>query len=162
MRLSTSYIERPPGPHSILPEKLLREFLRDPIKTLMKIAYTYGDISHFKFGRQHIYLLNDPEYIEDVLIRNYKNFIKSRGLASPKRLLGEGLLTSEGAYHDRQRRIIQPAFHPNLIKTYGQIMTDYAQRLCQRWEDGMTLDIQRDDDVTLAIISKAVLGSTLN
>ena len=52
MRLSTSSIERPPGPHSILPEKLLREFLRDPIKTLMKIANTYGDISHFKLGRR--------------------------------------------------------------------------------------------------------------
>ena len=160
MRLSTSSIERPPGPHSILPEKLLREFLRDPIKTLMKIANTYGDISHFKLGRQHVYLLNDPEYIEDVLIRNYKNFIKSRGLRVSKRLLGEGLVTSEGEYHDRQRRIIQPAFHPNLIKTYGQIMTGYAQRMCQSWEDGMTLDIHKEMmHVTLAIISKAVLGS---
>ena len=65
---------------------------------------------------EHVYLFNDPEYIEDVLIRNYKNFIKSRGLRVSKRLLGEGLVTSEGKYHDRQRRIIQPAFHPNLIE----------------------------------------------
>ena len=90
MRSSVSSIERPPGPHSILPEKLFREFMRDPLKTLMKIASTYGGISHFKFGRQHVYLFNDPEYIEDVLIRNYKNFIKSRGLRVSKRLLGEG------------------------------------------------------------------------
>ena len=82
--------------------------------------------AHFKFGRQHIYLLNNPHYIEDVLIRNYKNFIKSRGLQVSKRLLGEGLVTSEGEYHDRQRRIIQPAFHPNRIKRYGNIVTDYA------------------------------------
>jgi hypothetical protein len=92
MTLSAS-IERPPGPHSILPEKLLRKFMQDPIKTLMKIAYTYGDIAHFKFGRQHVYLLNDPEYIEDVLIRNYKNLVKSRALQVSKRLLGEGLVT---------------------------------------------------------------------
>lgn len=65
MTSSSSSIERPPGPHSILPKKLLREFMHDPIKTLMKIAYTYGDITHFKFGRQHVYLFNDPEYIED-------------------------------------------------------------------------------------------------
>ena len=56
----------------------------------MNIAYTYGDISHFKFGRQHVYLLNDPEYIEDVLIRNYKNFIKSRGLAVSKAPIRRG------------------------------------------------------------------------
>ena len=130
---SSSSMEYPPGPHSILPEKLLRKFMNDPIKTLMNIAHTYGNIAHFKLGRRHVYLLNEPSYIEDVLIRNHKNFIKSRGLQVSKRLLGEGLLTSEGEYHDRQRRIIQPAFHPNRISTYGQIMTDYAQHMCERW-----------------------------
>ena len=153
-------MEHPPGPHSILPEKLLREFMNDPIKTLMNIAHTYGNIAHFKLGRRHVYLINEPNYIEDVLIRNHKNFIKSRGLQVSKRLLGEGLLTSEGEYHDRQRRIIQPAFHPNHISTYGQIMTDYAQHMCQKWQDGMVLDIHKEMmRVTMAIISKAVLGS---
>ena len=119
--------------HSILPNKLLREFMHDPIKTLMDIAHTYGDIAHFKFGRQHIYLINNPHYIEDILIRNYKNFIKSRGLQVSKRLLGEGLVTSEGEYHDRQRRIIQPSIssqshkeirrhHDNLCCTYVSAM----------------------------------------
>src|SRR5919205_921644 len=82
---SYSSIEYPPGPHSILPNKLLREFIHTPIKTLMDIAYTYGDISHFKFGRQHVYLINNPHYIEDILIRKHKNFIKSRGLRVSKR-----------------------------------------------------------------------------
>jgi cytochrome P450 len=159
---SSSPIEYPPGPHSILPNKLLRDFMHDPLKSLMDIAYTYGDIAHFKFGRRHIYLINNPYYIEDILIRNYKNFIKSRGLQVSRRLLGEGLVTSEGEYHDRQRRIIQPAFHPNLIKRYGGIMTTYAVRMCQQWEDGITLDIHKEMiHVTSAIISKAVLGSDI-
>jgi cytochrome P450 len=160
MTSSSSSIQYPPGPYSILPEKLLREFMHDPIKTLMNIAHMYDDIAHFKFGRQHVCLFNEPNYIEDVLIRNHKNFIKSRGLQVSKRLLGEGLVTSEGQYHDRQRRIIQPAFHPNLIKTYGKIVTDYEQLMCDRWKDGMTLDLHKEMmHVTLAIISKAVLGS---
>ncbi|MGB8022970.1 MAG: cytochrome P450 [Nitrososphaeraceae archaeon] len=155
-------IEYPPGPHSILPNKLLREFIHNPIKTVMDIAYTYGDIAHFKFGRQHVYLINNPRYIEDILIRNYKNFIKSRGLQVSKRLLGEGLVTSEGEYHDRQRRIIQPAFHPNLIKKYGDIMTTYAVNMCQQWQDGISLDIHKEMiHVTSEIISKAVLGSDI-
>src|SRR5919198_1846233 len=162
-RSSSSLIQYPPGPHSILPNKLLREFINNPIKTLMEIAHTYGDIAHFKFGRQHVYLLNNPQYIEDILIRNYKTFIKSRGLQVSKRLLGEGLVTSEGAYHDRQRRIIQPAFHPNFIKKYGEIMTSFAVSMCERWEDGITLDIHKQMiNVTSAIISKAVLGSNIN
>jgi cytochrome P450 len=159
---ASSSIEYPPGPHSILPNKLLREFIHNPIKTMMNIAYTYGDIAHFKFGRQHVYLINNPSYIEDILIRNYENFIKSRGLQVSKRLLGEGLVTSEGEYHDRQRRIIQPAFHPHLIKKYGDIMTTYAVNMCQQWEDGITLDIHKEMiHVTSAIISKAVLGSEI-
>ena len=163
MKTSPSFsIEYPPGPHSILPNKLLYKFIHNPIKTLMDIAYTYGDIAHFKFGRQHVYLINNPRYIEDILIRNYKNFIKSRGLQVSKRLLGEGLVTSEGEYHDRQRRIIQPAFHPNLIKGYAKIMTTYAVNMCQRWEDGSMLDIHKElIHVTSAIISKAVLGSDI-
>ena len=73
MTLSSS-MEYPPGPHSILPEKLLREFMNDPIKTLMNIAHTYGNIAHFKLGRRHVYQINEPSYIEDVLIRNHKNY----------------------------------------------------------------------------------------
>ena len=128
----------------------------------MDIANKYGDIAHFKFGRQHVYLLNNPDYIEDVLIKNHKNFKKSRGLQVSKRLLGEGLVTSEGEYHDRQRRIIQPAFLPNLVKKYGEIVTQYAENMCQNWKDEMTLDIHESMvKVTSAIISKAVLGSDI-
>ena len=162
MTSSSSSIEYPPGPHSILPSKLLREFIHNPIKMLMDIAYTYGDIVHFKFGRQHVYLINNPHYIEDVLIRTHKNFIKSRGLQVSRRLLGEGLVTSEGEYHDRQRKIIQPAFHPNLIKKYGELITVYAENMFQRWQDGIILDIHKEMiHVTAAIISKAVLGSDI-
>ena len=155
-------LDYPPGPHSILPNKLLRKFMNDPIKTLMDIAHTYGDICHFKFGRQHIYLLNNPDYIEGILIRDHKNFIKSRGLQVSKRLLGEGLVTSEGEYHDRQRRLIQPTFHPNRIKGYGDIMASHAVRMQERWKDGSTLDIHNEMmHVTSEIISKAVLGSDI-
>lgn len=155
-------LDYPPGPHSILPNKLFRQFMRDPIKTLTDIPNTYGNICHFKFGRQHIYLLNNPEYIEGILIRDHKNFIKSRGLQVSKRLLGEGLVTSEGEYHDRQRRLIQPTFHPNRIKGYGDIMTSHAVRMQERWKDGSTLDIHKEMmHVTSEIISKAVLGSDI-
>jgi cytochrome P450 len=155
-------LDYPPGPHSILPNKLLRNFMNDPIKTLMDIAHTYGDICHFKFGRQHIYLLNNPDYIEGILIRDHKNFIKSKGLQVSKRLLGDGLVTSEGEYHDRQRRLIQPVFHPNRINGYGDIMTSHAVRMQERWKDGSTLDIHKEMmHVTLEIISKAVLGSDI-
>jgi len=152
----------PPGPSSVLPSKLLRQFINNPIAMLMKIAYTYGDISHFKFGRQHVYLVNNPQYIENILIRDHQNFIKSRGLQVSKRILGEGLVTSEGEYHDKQRRIIQPAFHPHRIKNYGHMMVEYAEHMSGRWQDGMVIDIHHEMmHLTSAIIAKSVLGSDI-
>src|SRR5919106_5313428 len=152
----------PPGPSSLLPSKLLRQFINNPIEMLMKIAYTYGDISHFKFGRQYVYLVNNPQYIENILIRDHQNFIKSRGLQVSKRILGEGLVTSEGEYHDKQRRIIQPAFHPNRVKNYGHMMVDYAERISERWQDKMVIDIHSEMmHITSAIIAKSVLGSNI-
>ena len=113
-----SVIEYPPGPTYILPYRLVRKFLHDPLKLLTDISHTYGDIAHFKFGSQNVYFLNNPDYIEDVLVTNYKKFIKSRGLQVSKRLLGNGLVTSEGEYHDLQRHLIQPTFYPKRIKSY--------------------------------------------
>ena len=152
----------PPGPSSVLPSKLVRQFIRNPIVMLMKIAYTYGEISHFKFGRQHVYLLNNPQYIENILINDYKNFIKSRGLQVSRRILGEGLVTSEGEYHDKQRRIIQPAFHPSRIKSYGDTMVSCAERMSETWQDGKIIDIHGEMmHITSAIIAKSVLGSDI-
>jgi cytochrome P450 len=129
----------------------------------MQISSTYGDIAHFKLGKRHIYLVSDPDLIEKILVKDNKNFIKSRGLQLSKRLLGEGLLTSEGEFHDRQRRIIQPSFLPKRIKAYGEIMTNCAEEMCQRWKDGEMLDIHKEMiSVTSVVISKAVLGSDIH
>ena len=152
-------IEYPPGPKALLPYALARKFLRDPITTLTTISQTYGDVSHFKFGKQHVYFLNHPNYIEDVLVTNSKNFIKSRGLQVSKRLLGSGLLTSEGDYHDNQRRLIQPTFYPKKIKSYAEVMIKKTLNLCDTWKDGSVIDIHKEmTRLTLEIISKTVLG----
>jgi hypothetical protein len=87
-------IEYPPGPSSILPTKILRKFIRDPLNTFNNIAKDYGDISHFKLSRQHVYLVNNPDYVEKILIYDHHNFKKGKRLETSKRLLGEGIVTS--------------------------------------------------------------------
>jgi hypothetical protein len=58
----------PPGPKPKIPGKLLRQFIHDPINTLSKIARDYGDISYFRLGRDHVYLINDPDYMYSSMI----------------------------------------------------------------------------------------------
>ena len=158
--MSSKPTKYPPGPAYKLPGKLVRQFLHDPINTLSTISQKYGDISYFKLGpKQPVYLLNNPDYIEKILIYDHRNFKKGKRLQAAKALLGEGLVTSEGDFHKHQRGIIQPIFHPKRIMEYSKIMTDYAVRFSDKWKDGETVDISQEMmQLTLAIICKSVLN----
>jgi hypothetical protein len=88
--MSSVITKYPPGPTYKIPGKLTRQFIRDPIKTLTNIAGKYGDISYFKLGpKQHVYLINNPDYIEKVLIYDHRNFKKGKRLQTAKTILGE-------------------------------------------------------------------------
>ena len=150
----------PPGPKGKPFFGHLFAFRRDPIGFLMRVTRDYGDIVHFKVGLQNIFLFNHPDYIKDVLVTHNRNFVKSRGLERTKVLLGEGLLTSEGDFHQRQRRLIQPAFHRQRIAAYAFVMTDYGARMRERWQDETTLDIAQEmKRLTLAIAGKTLFNA---
>ena len=102
--MSKTILEFPPGPSSKFSLRLLHQLSKDQIKTLSNFAQSYGEITHL-IGNGHAYLINNPDYIEKILIYNHKNFRKGKRLQTAKRLLGEGLVTSEGEKHDSQRKI---------------------------------------------------------
>ena len=158
--MSNKITKYPPGPNYKMPGKLIRQFIHDPIKTLSTISQKYGDISYFKLGlKQHVYLLNNPDYIEKVLIYDHRNFKKGKRLQVAKNLLGEGLVTSEGDFHNHQRRLIQPIFHPRQIMSYANIMTDYAIRFRDRWKNEDIVDVSQEMmELTLGVICKSVLN----
>src|SRR5215467_16016550 len=134
----------PPGPKSSTPGGQIVAMTRDPLKFLMKTAADYGPISHFMLGPQHTVLINDPELIDNILVAHDWNFVKGRGLKRARRVLGRGLLTSEGNFHRRQRRLAQPAFHKQRIAGYAETMVQYTSRTRDRWRDGETLDIAQE------------------
>ena len=150
----------PPSSHGKPFVGHLLDFRHDPTKLLSDLARKHGDIVHFKLGPQDIYLLNHPDYIRDVLVTHNRNFVKSRGLQMAKKFLGESLLTSEGEFHRRQRRLAQPAFHRQRINAYAQVMTELGVRTRERWQDGATLDIwQEMMRLTLAIVGKTLFDA---
>jgi cytochrome P450 len=124
------------------------------------LARTYGDIVHVIAAGEHLVLLNHPRFVKDVLVTNQRNFRKGRGLERARRLLGDGLLTSEGETHLRQRRLIQPAFHKERIASYATTMTDYADRVQRSWRDGATLDASEEMmRLTLAIVGRTLFDA---
>ncbi len=153
----------PPGPKRKLPFAGLLAYRRGPLPFFQNLAREYGDISYFKLGPQEAYFLNHPDYIKDVLVSNNQNFKKGLVLQRAKRLLGEGLLTSEADYHRRQRRLAQPAFHRQRITSYADIMTGYALRTRERWRDGETRDISEEMmRLTLAIVGKTLFDADVD
>jgi cytochrome P450 len=150
----------PPGPKRGLPFSSLLAYRRGPLLYFQNLAKNYGDISFFRIGPQEAFFVNHPDLIKDVLVTNNQNFMKGLVLQRAKRLLGEGLLTSEGEFHRRQRRLAQPAFHRQRIASYGEVMIDYATRTSERWRNGETLDISEEMmRLTLGIVGKTLFDA---
>jgi cytochrome P450 len=136
-----------------------RSFRRSPVEFLTRLAHL-GDVTSFRLGPQQAYFLNDPELIRDLLVVNAHKFMKGRALQRAKKLLGEGLLTSEGEAHLRQRRMIQPAFHRARIAEYALSMTEFAEKMSDSWCDGEVRDIDREMmHLTLQIVAKTLFSA---
>lgn len=148
---------RLPGPRAWTPFGQLLPFRRDVTGFLRRMAAEYGDVAYFKVGLNGVALLNHPDYVREVLQTNNSNFVKGRPLHLAKRLLGEGLLTSEGDVHARQSRSVQPAFHAERIQAYATVMTDYAARWSAGWSDGATVDVMRE----MTNLATAIAGKTM-
>ena len=95
----------PPGPRPSIPGSLVLAFWRDPTGQILRIAREHGDVASFRFGPEFEVLVNDPEGIQSVLVTDQRSFMKGQALQEAKRVLGDGLLTSEGEQHLRQRRL---------------------------------------------------------
>ncbi|HUI01154.1 MAG TPA: cytochrome P450 [Nitrososphaerales archaeon] len=152
----------PPEYRSRFPGDLEIRIFRDPITTFSRIAHDCGDFVHFKVSGKDMFLITNPDYIKDVVINHHQEVIKSESLKIAKPLLGEGLLTSEGEFHHRQKRLVQPAFHQERIVGYAKVMVERTLEACEAWKDGETLDVHDEMmRLTLAIVAKTLFGADM-
>jgi cytochrome P450 len=151
-------------PPSVKPSFLGGHFLqfrRSPIGFLTELS-KLGDVSFFKMGSQPSYLINHPEMAREMLVVSAHKFHKGRALQRAKKLLGEGLLTSEGESHLSQRRMIQPAFHRERIKSYARAMVESAAKMASEWRDGETRDVDQEMmRLTLNIVGKTLFDANV-
>lgn len=162
-RTNDAPVQRPPGPkRSFLPGGHLFQFRRNSLRFLTNVAREHGDISYFRLANQHVYFINHPDLVRDVLVTNADNFIKGRALQRAKRLLGEGLLTSEGEHHRRQRRLVLPAFHRQRIAAYADVMAERTGVLRERLQDEATIDMHQEMmRLTLSIVGKTLFDANV-
>src|SRR6202043_3030245 len=150
----------PPGPEPGALDGVFSPFRRDPLNFLTAAARKYGDIVGLRFLHFRTYLISHPDYIEDVLVNHPRKFVKGRVLQANKRLFGNGLLTSEGDFWLRQRRLAQPAFHRARIASYASTMVEYTERLLHEWQDGEERDAHQEMmRLTLQIVGKTLFDA---
>jgi len=153
----------PPGFQRNLLWFALRRFRpANPTLLFQHLAREYGDIAHYKIGWNHIVFLNHPDYIREVLVVQNENFIKERTVQRTKMLLGEGMITSEGARHRSQRQVAQPAFHRQRISEYASTMVREAARVRDQWRPGEQRDMAIDMmHLTLTVVAQTLFATDL-
>ena len=140
----------------------LPRFWREPLSTLVGAQRNGGDIVRMDLGSRRFYLLSHPDHVKLVLQDNAKNYLK--GYDEVKLLLGEGLVTNEGASWLRQRRLIQPAFHRRRLAKFAATMVDETKKMLERWEartsGGRPLDVASEMTLlTQRIIVRTMFGT---
>jgi cytochrome P450 len=158
----------PPEPPSHPVWGSFRDFQADPLGHMGALVRQYGPAVRIRFVfNWYGYILVHPDHNKHILQDNNKNYTKQApSLLVTKPLLGNGLVTSDGDFWRRQRRLIQPAFHRQRIAGFGATMTTAAETMIQRWqgaaERGETLDIDKEMmRLTLEVAGKTLFSMDL-
>jgi cytochrome P450 len=137
----------------------------DPLGFLLRAARESGDVVFFRLGSGGLLLLSDPELIQEVLVKRAREFHKAQAPQSKlmpwgRRILGSGLLISEGETWLRQRRMMQPAFHRERITAYEQVIRDRTAEMVAGW-GGEARDMHEAlTALTLRVMAETMFGVT--
>jgi cytochrome P450 len=139
---------------------------RNPTSVFLDAARRYGEVSYFKIGPRHGFLVTNPADIRHVLQDNARNYRKSPLYDKLRVLVGNGLLTSEGDFWLRQRRIAQPAFHRQRIAALAGVMAEAARDAAAQWETiaaaGRPVDVDEEMmRLTRTVVLRTLLGADL-
>ena len=156
----------PPGPRGLPVVGMLPAIRRNPTQVFMNAARRFGDVVYFKIGPRRGYLITNPADIRHVLQDNARNYRKSPLYDKLRVAFGNGLLTSEGEFWLRQRRIAQPAFHRQRVAALAGVMTDAARETAAEWRAvasaGRPVDVTEEMmRLTRTIVLRALLGTDL-
>jgi cytochrome P450 len=134
---------------------------RRPLEFLQSVR-TRGDVVKIYLGPRPAYVVNDPDLVRHVLVTEARRFDKGAFFDKVRAIVGNGLVSSNGAFHMRQRRLMQPAFHHRQIARYADIMSQYLVALAESWRPGQPLSVHDEmHEVALALIGKTLFSSDL-
>jgi len=153
---------QPPGPGAYRLMGRVRALQRDPLQFVTELTRTYGDITFVRLLTLPIFLVNRPDFIQQVLQVHHRNYNKDNfDYRFLRPLLGNGLLTNNGASWLQQRRLIQPMFHRQRLAAFGELMTEATQAMLDHWERHVAQKDVVDVAVEMRQLTLRIIGQTL-
>ena len=158
----------PPGPR--IPEIMVKLAQMSPVairQDQLKLNYDmmkqYGSMVCMTVGSMLIYFITEPDLIHEMLVVRPEQFRKAQLLRdSAGWIMGNGLLTSDGEFWKRQRKLAQPAFHHKRIEAYGTTMVEYTTQMLDTWQDKPHFDLFNEAmALTLRIVNKTLFNVEL-
>lgn len=141
----------------------LRAVFIDRIRLLEQVGAEIPRIGRTNFGRIDVVLINTPELVPELLVERADDFHKTPLLRTlAPRLLGNGLLTSEGQTHREHRKLVAPAFAHQRVSKYAAVMTEHASAAQSAWSEGQRIDVGKEMmRLTLGIVGRALFDVDL-
>lgn len=155
----TADVPYPPGPVDFNVQRTFR-FVRDPLPILLAAYREYGPIFSLRVFHGRVVFMLGPEANHYITVSHASNFHWREGsFGDLVPLLGDGLLTIDGAYHRRARRIMLPAFHRERIAAAGETMAQETLRALDGWQPGQLVDVYHwARELALRVAMKALFG----
>lgn len=140
----------------------LRRYRADPPGALAEAGRRCGDVATFRIGPYRVHPVAHPDLASRVLVADAASFHKGQVLRAARALLGDGLLTSEGDLHRRQRRLLAPAFRRASLVPHAAAMAGEAEAVGERWGSGGVVDVHAEmQRLTLRLVAGTLFGSPM-
>lgn len=158
----------PPPPKNIIQQiQFVLNLQKDILAMFKNLKAKYGDIYTFQAGEVYNYIISEPDAMYEVLVAQAKSFHKDPDMKNAKaglaRFLGNGLLTSDGEFWKRQRKLAAPALHAKRIEAYADAMVDYTLKMLENWNDRARLDISHEmSGLTMRIVAKTLFDADVS
>lgn len=139
----------------------LFEYQKDRLSLFERMVRECGDVAAMHFGPFSLTLFNTSEYVHSIMVEHAYDFDKGDKLHNSFRpIVGNGLFSSEGDFHRRQRKLMAPPFQPRHIMSYADTMVQYGEQMQQHWANGDVIDIsQQMTHLTMSIVGKTLFDA---
>jgi cytochrome P450 len=152
----------PPGPRGWKALGFLRPSADGIVTFLTQTSRQYGPVAGFRLLGRHFYVIDEPQLIEEILVRRQHCFVRDTGATLLRELVGDGLLTSEEPRHRERRRMLQPAFHRAQIAAYAGSMVAESAHMAGDWAARSSIDVGSEMQLlTLAVVGTALFGADM-